>query len=214
MIYTACYHWRNHHHGLKISISQTIPEGFKVDGSLSFFKPSAYLLNAFKKKTINQDGYIDRFREEIRQNLPHIKLWMTTIKPEEDMTLLCHEPPGQFCHRNLILKLVEKYRPDCLGGADMAERITPKNSVKQDWLQPPKSNNARERIDFFLNKQRTNNWKTGAVTKAVFYDHQKGYITLTYEDLKYMGEQLYYKPYWAIKQAELLNIPVVHGVKV
>jgi hypothetical protein len=66
MLYTASYFEPQYHHGLKISISCTIPRGFKVDGSLPFLAPKLDLLNDWKAQKIDELGYIQRYREQTR----------------------------------------------------------------------------------------------------------------------------------------------------
>ncbi|MDV3001013.1 MAG: hypothetical protein N5P05_002619 [Chroococcopsis gigantea SAG 12.99] len=130
MIYSACYFENERHHGRLLSISRSVPDGFRVDGTLDFFVPSADLLRAWKQKLIDEDGYTARYREQIKANFKIIKAWLSELKPEKDATLLCWERSGKdegnqgektqpFCHRNLVMKLVQKYRPDCFGGTDV-----------------------------------------------------------------------------------------------
>jgi hypothetical protein len=137
MIYTASYFETNRHHGQLISISRSIPKWFRVDGRLEFFIPSADLLRDWKGKRIDEAEYTNRYREQIKANLKLIKAWLERLDPKEDQTLLCWEKSGinetlkrwqqmgkwqqerPFCHRNLAIKLVEKYRPDCYGGQDV-----------------------------------------------------------------------------------------------
>jgi len=119
LIYTASYFEKRNHHGRRISISRSAPQWFAVDGSLPFFAPSAALLDQWKRNpSIPQ--YTTIFRGEIRVNLSAIKAWMFDIDPMDDMTLLCWEKSGQFCHRNLVGRLIERHRPDCWGGGDVA----------------------------------------------------------------------------------------------
>jgi hypothetical protein len=127
MIYSASYFESPRHHGQLLSISRSVPDGFRVDGTLDFFVPSADLLKAWKKKLIDEDGYTARYREQIKANFNPIKAWLSELKPQKDATLMCWErsgaeeriSPRPFCHRNLVMKIVQKYRPDCYGGSDV-----------------------------------------------------------------------------------------------
>ena len=119
MIYTASYFQKPNHHGQLISISMSEPKGVKIDGKLSVFAPNRDLLNDYKKGKIDEQGYIERYREQLRKSLDQIMTWLDGLDPEEDLTLCCWEKAGEFCHRNLVIKFVEKYRPDCLGGTDV-----------------------------------------------------------------------------------------------
>ena len=143
MIYTASYFERNRHHGLLISISRSVPQGFQVDGRLEFFIPSADLLRDWKSNRLDEQGYTNRYREQVRSNFKAIKAWLSTLDPKEDMTLLCWERSGidetlrrweqtgewreqkPFCHRNLVIKLVQKFRPHCYGGKDVLKMSLP-----------------------------------------------------------------------------------------
>ena len=118
MLYTASYFEPQHHHGLKIAVSRTIPRGFKVDGSLPFLAPRSDLLNDWKAEKIDEAGYIQRYREQIKKDWCEVKAWLDRLNSKQHLTLLCYEKSG-FCHRALIVKLVKKYRPDCFGGCDV-----------------------------------------------------------------------------------------------
>lgn len=211
MIYTASYFWENQHHGKLISISSTVPQGFKVDGQLGFFIPSEYLINRWKKKLIDREEYTSLYRQQCKEQLGHIKLWLNTLKPEEDQTLLCYELPNDFCHRNLAIKLVQHHRPDCYGGCDVLNKEEPEQrfstwKTNNDWKKELQglSNDSRERIDFYLRQQAERGWKLAAAWKPTENDHQKGYIQLSYEDLEYIARKLGYKPGWVrIKAYEL-----------
>lgn len=150
MIYTASYFEPHRYHGQLLSISRTVPQGFRVDGRLEFFVPSADLLRSWKEKRIGEQEYTNRYREQIKANFKTIKTWLSTLDPKVDMTLLCWERNGidetmkrslkarlrrgqegkwheehPFCHRNLAIKLVEKFRPDCYGGTDVLNVTLP-----------------------------------------------------------------------------------------
>jgi hypothetical protein len=143
MIYPASYFEPRRHHGKRISISLTAPKGFKLDGRLEFFVPSARLLEDWKNRKIGEEEYTARYREQTRANLKVIKAWTASLDPAKDMTLLCWEKSGidetlkrweetgkwkeerHFCHRNLVMKLVRQYRPDCYGGTDILNVALP-----------------------------------------------------------------------------------------
>jgi hypothetical protein len=61
VIYTASYFETNRHHGKLLSISRSIPQGFRVDGRLEFFIPGADLLWDWKTKRINEEEYTNRY---------------------------------------------------------------------------------------------------------------------------------------------------------
>jgi uncharacterized protein YeaO (DUF488 family) len=143
MIYTASYFESNRHHGRLISISRSVPKGFKVDGRLDFFVPSAELLSRWKAQEINEEQYTELYRAQIKQNFKAIKAWLSSLDPQKDMTLLCWEKSGidetlkqwqetgvwkeekPFCHRNLAIKMVQRFRQDCYGGTDVLSMKLP-----------------------------------------------------------------------------------------
>jgi len=123
MIYTASYFQKENHHGKLVPISRTVPKGFSTKDSLSFFIPSSLLLKDWKAGALTQEQYINRYREEIRVNLPQIREWVNSLDPKENLTLLCWEKAGEICNRNFIVKFVERDRPDCYGGCDIPNKI-------------------------------------------------------------------------------------------
>ncbi|ACK70822.1 conserved hypothetical protein [Gloeothece citriformis PCC 7424] len=143
MIYTASYFEPHRHHGQLFSISRSVPQGFRVDGRLEFFVPNANLLQDWKQKRINEEEYINRYREQIKTNFKAIKAWLSDLNPKKHITLLCWERSGvdetlkrweetgqwkeeqPFCHRNLAIKVIQKFRPDCYGGRDILHVTMP-----------------------------------------------------------------------------------------
>lgn len=129
MIYTASYFERGNHHGKLISISRSVPKGFKIDGELPFFAPSQKLLNEWKFRAdqMTVAEYTDRFRIEMWNNRVQIHQWLEGLDLAVDQTLLCWERSDAlgrdgFCHRRLIYRYVEKHRPDCMGGCDVPNK--------------------------------------------------------------------------------------------
>lgn len=118
MLYTASYFMPERHHGKKVSISCSVPKGFKVDNKLSFLAPNAELLTDWKNSKIDEAEYTERYRAQIKHDWKQVKAWLDSLNSQEDLTLLCWERTG-FCHRNLVAKLIKHYRPDCFGGSDI-----------------------------------------------------------------------------------------------
>lgn len=119
MLYTASYQEPAYHHGLLLSISHSIPKGFKADGKLEFLMPNTDLLFDWKGLRLSEAEYIQHYREQIKSSWQEVKAWLDNLDPKQNQTLLCWEPKGKFCHRNLVALLVQKYRPDCFGGCDV-----------------------------------------------------------------------------------------------
>lgn len=119
MLYTASYFEPRYHQGRLLSISRSSPQGFKVSGKLKFLIPSAELLSDWKTKKIDEIEYTQRYRAQIKQSWGEVKAWLNSLDPKQDLTLLCWEVKGTFCHRNLVALLVQKHRTDCYGGRDV-----------------------------------------------------------------------------------------------
>lgn len=68
MIYTASYFEPTHQHGMLVSISRSSPAGFKVNDRLPFLAPSEDLLAAWKTKALDESGYVERYRTQIRES--------------------------------------------------------------------------------------------------------------------------------------------------
>jgi hypothetical protein len=77
------------------------------------------MLRKAKVQKIPDELYLKLYRLELNESFAEIEQWLTSLRPEKDKTLLSWEAAGVFSHRNLVLKFIEKYRPDCYGGADV-----------------------------------------------------------------------------------------------
>jgi hypothetical protein len=93
---TASYFETQNIHGSRISISRSEPRNVAVDGQLTIFVPEQSILSAYKRGSIDTEGYINRYREQMRRSLPQIRAWLDSLDPNVDMTLLCWEKAGQF----------------------------------------------------------------------------------------------------------------------
>lgn len=126
MIYTASYFAPQHHHGELISISNSIPKGISVSESLGFFKPSRELLGWWKESRKDEAAwaeYTSRFWALLAERKETILNWIDSLgsRPDRDITLCCWEAEGEYCHRNLVARLLRKHKPDFFGGCDMPQ---------------------------------------------------------------------------------------------
>lgn len=70
--------------------------------------PSWTLLNAYRAKQIDWAQYVVRFKQEM--NNPACTEEMRKIAEmakTQDVFLVCFEPPGQNCHRFLLIEMIE-----------------------------------------------------------------------------------------------------------
>ena len=121
MIFTASYFCPRDHHGQKISISLSEPARFKGLEKIPFFSPSWDLVTRWQKSKQTPhdwDTYREDFNRLINSRWGEISGWLEERSYLEDITLLCWEQPGTYCHRNEIGKLIAKNLPHLWGGKD------------------------------------------------------------------------------------------------
>ena len=53
-----------------------------------------------------------RIQPGLEERWGEVSDWLSGLSAAQDMTLLCHEREGEFCHRKLVAQLVRKHRPD------------------------------------------------------------------------------------------------------
>ena len=135
MIYAASFFEPTNHHGELIGISRSLPQSFQGIRSLSFLAPSKELLSDWKHSQMDEADYTNRFRAELGKRWSQIQPWLQSLQPQKDATLLCWERAGEFCHRNLVVQMLTKHRPDCIGGADI-----PVIQASSSFLQCPQCN--------------------------------------------------------------------------
>lgn len=126
MLYCASYHQPENQHGQLISISLSTPPGVTVAGCLDIFKPSPDLLKWWKTSAKNDAAwteYTSWFWALLAERKDSILSWIHSLgrRPEQDMTLLCWEKAGTYCHRNLVARLLQKHCPDLFGGCDVPQ---------------------------------------------------------------------------------------------
>ena len=119
MIYTASFFAPSHHHGAVTSISLKAPNQFSSPPSLELFKPTWTLLKDWKRSP-DEERYIAEYRSLMKERWVGVSGWLKDLDPNIDQTLCCWEPAGDFCHRNLVGLMVQRYRPECWGGRDVS----------------------------------------------------------------------------------------------
>lgn len=133
-IYTASLFKPEHHHGRRVAICRTLPPGAEVDRHLKFLAPPARLLWDYKQWQASDQGVTsDRLAEYKQCYWQHLLSvrnqlcdYIDALPEHETETWLCWEAAGEFCHRNLLLKLIERDWPKQMGrggGADVPDAI-------------------------------------------------------------------------------------------
>lgn len=118
MLYTSYY--RGEIIGKGVSISIHPPAGW--DGEhMKLFAPTKELLDWWKRSPQDKNAEIEyerQFREMLANKDHLIKLWVSRYeKNPTDITLLCYEGEGKFCHRHQVgEEIIKQYLPDHWGG--------------------------------------------------------------------------------------------------
>lgn len=108
-VYTAVYRYSGPDR-LDITVKGKDPIG-------QIFAPIWDIVMGLKKGVIDEDQYEREYRDLMLASWGrHQKTWQELLSREE-VTLVCFCPPGAFCHRLLLAKLLEK-----VGAVHMGER--------------------------------------------------------------------------------------------
>jgi hypothetical protein len=70
------------------------------------------------------EEYTARYKVHFARGLAEFKQWLSTLTPDQDVTLCCWERAGENCHRNLVGVAIQKFAPGLWGGADVP-RVEP-----------------------------------------------------------------------------------------
>jgi hypothetical protein len=71
--------------------------------------PPRELLNDRKKNDLSDEEYTRIFNEHLSQFDPREMYDAIVEEYGDDVTLLCYEKPGDFCHRRLVAEWFEKH---------------------------------------------------------------------------------------------------------
>ena len=112
----ASWYQRENWLGKPMRISRYAGRGMKKAqhnwGVVSCLVPDWELVKAYRSGRISEQEYSSAYKRGLEESWGEVLGWLSSLSPDEDITLLCHEPEGQFCHRRLVGELVKQYRPD------------------------------------------------------------------------------------------------------
>jgi uncharacterized protein YeaO (DUF488 family) len=98
---------------LKISISLFTPQWAKVDGYFRCLNPTEQLLKEAKFGAVSIDEAMEKYRNEILDNLSLVKVYeelidMMNKSSKHHLALLCYEKPSDPCHRRIVAEWLEE----------------------------------------------------------------------------------------------------------
>lgn len=98
--------WRNVKNPL--SIAGKPPDWY--DGpEYKFLAPKYDFFMAYKQGDLDEEGYTKEFQEQVLNQLDARETYHYLTKTYgKEVTLLCYENPGEFCHRRLVANWFEK----------------------------------------------------------------------------------------------------------
>jgi hypothetical protein len=98
--------------GAVLSIANSYPRTVKgVTGKVRCFVPEWKDVKAYKNGEISEEEFTNRYRRLVVERWAEVKRWMDDLEPGDEMYLCCWERVG-FCHRYLVARLLQKFRPD------------------------------------------------------------------------------------------------------
>ena len=112
----ASWYQRDNWHGKPMRISRLAGRGLKKAihnwGEVRCLIPDWELVKAYRSGKISQEQYTSEYARVLEDRWSEVSDWLSSLRLEEDFTLLCHEKEGEFCHRRLVADLVRVHRPD------------------------------------------------------------------------------------------------------
>jgi uncharacterized protein YeaO (DUF488 family) len=97
--------------GIKILVARTYPKFIKHGSFNYWFKelaPSFELLNHYHQYH-DYVYYRKKFILEMNNIVSQERItFIKNMSKEQNVTLFCYEPDGQFCHRNILLEMIEQ----------------------------------------------------------------------------------------------------------
>ena len=74
--------------------------------------PTKELVYGHKYEGKSDKWYIDGYRKLLADRWSEVKAWLNGLDASKDITLVCYCREGKFCHRQLMARMLEKWRPD------------------------------------------------------------------------------------------------------
>ena len=98
--------------GLRVLVTRYHPRGIKKEHYDKWFRdlaPSRQLLDLYKNEYVTEDEFEEAYRAEMKEADAYV--WLAILKNKhwsgQTVTLLCFEPPGEFCHRHILKEIID-----------------------------------------------------------------------------------------------------------
>ena len=116
MLTLASWYQRENWRGKPMRISRYAGRGLKKAvhnwGVVPCLVPDWELVKAYRSGRISEQEYTSAYIRALEDKWDQVSAWLSALSEDENITLLCHEREGEFCHRRLVAGLVRKHRPD------------------------------------------------------------------------------------------------------
>lgn len=80
-----------------------------VKSGYNLFSPTWDMVLSHKAKTMSDEEYTKLYYERMRENWNSRRdEWLRFMQQEQPIALACYCSPEKFCHRHLLVKILEK----------------------------------------------------------------------------------------------------------
>jgi len=74
--------------------------------------PRKDMVWGYRYHGLSEQDYTTQYFKLLSDRWNDVRTWLKSLSNDEDITLLCYCREGQFCHRTLIKRVINRYRPD------------------------------------------------------------------------------------------------------
>jgi len=127
-IHVASFFEPKNHRGRSLSIAMGQPKKFKDIKIITCLLPSWSLVSRYRTGKITKEEYERLYERSVLKHLTPYMLQSQIIKAVgkilKEVTLLCWEKQGEFCHRTLVynwLKKWKKEKPNVWSSVELGE---------------------------------------------------------------------------------------------
>lgn len=115
-IHVASFFEPKNHSGRPVSIAVSQPKNFKDVSVVKALQPPWSLVSRYRTGKITKEEYTTLYEQQVLIHLTPYLLRSQIIKAvgriNKEVTLLCWEKEGEFCHRSLVYKWLKKWKKE------------------------------------------------------------------------------------------------------